>query len=145
MGYHAENDWRMLVVRHWHLVNLFASVDINIACSTHVHVSPDQGWSLPMVKAVARAALYFENAIELLAPYSRRSNEFCKANKVDNLKLKNLPLDDCFARINGCTTLVQIASLLQPPRAAKHQGKIILPADEEVDRYYAWNFDNLRP
>lgn len=56
--------------RHWTLVTSFGDIYVNSSCATHVHVSSgsDVSWTVPQVKVVAQAIIYFENAFEAILP-----------------------------------------------------------------------------
>ncbi|KAF9642848.1 hypothetical protein BDM02DRAFT_3105159, partial [Thelephora ganbajun] len=62
----------------WDCVEPPCAVWTNDSCGTHVHVSPSNNYTLAQVKAVARAVLYFEPAINALVPPHRLDNMWCK-------------------------------------------------------------------
>lgn len=107
---------------------MFATVETNQSCGTHVHVSrPQDSPGGSNMKCVARSILHFEAAMEVLVPAHRRGNEYARSNKVDNPNLAGKSENQCFQLIDKCTDRVYIADLM----------------NANGDRYYAWKFRNL--
>ncbi|ROV90115.1 hypothetical protein VMCG_09761 [Cytospora schulzeri] len=82
-------------------------------CSTHIHVSATP---LPLnsteLSSLAKAALYFESALDQLVPAERRGSTayWCQSNRA-SIALKALGLGDCLA-------MVDAAVYLTPPSTA---------------------------
>jgi hypothetical protein len=104
------------------------SVESNASCCTHIHVSPNDGFNAKQVKAVARAALYFEEAVNALVPAAGRSgNEFCQSFSACNTNFQGKAIEECIAKVDELGNLVHVVNLMNP----------------NEDRHYIWNFTNL--
>ncbi|KAF9644773.1 hypothetical protein BDM02DRAFT_3190303 [Thelephora ganbajun] len=107
--------------------------ETNDSCGTHVHVSPSNEYTSAQIKAVARAAIYFEPAINALVPSHRLGNEFCKTFFASNEHFKDKTVEQAIAMVDGVgETHKAIIELMNPP------GRL-----SEPNRFYAWNFANL--
>ncbi len=116
-------------------------------CSTHVHIS---GTPTPLspeeLTALAKAALYFEPALDALVPSARRGSEayWCQSNH-DSQALKNYDLADCFAVLDGSsssTRAVVEAMNLAPASSAygRAHGK---KHDFVRGKVYKWDFTGM--
>lgn len=140
-GFAPDASWR-------HSVNqLFDSltecdIETNKTCATHFHLSPMSGsWSMNDLRKLGCCILYFEPAMENLYPADYRQNEYAAANGVDNPIFNKqdlgslIGLQDCFKTIFEKQTEEELKGLFNPPR---------LPDNDPYDRYYGWNFTNLK-
>lgn len=82
-------------------------------CSTHIHVSATP---LPLnsseLSSLAKAALYFETALDQLVPAERRGSTayWCQSNRA-SIALKGL-------RLGGCLSMIDAAAYMTPPSTA---------------------------
>ncbi|KAF9644767.1 hypothetical protein BDM02DRAFT_3121354, partial [Thelephora ganbajun] len=104
-------------------------VGTNTSCGTHVHVSPSNEYTSAQVKAIARAILYFEPAINALVPSHRLGNPFCKTLFASNRNFAGKNVEQAIAIVDKVDSShpTLVAELMNP----------------DMDRYYAWNFTNL--
>ena len=82
------------------------------------------------VRAVACAALYFEEAINALVPVNRLGNEYCESFSACNENIRGKTVAECVAKVENLSDIVGAVDLMNPGRGN--------------DRYYTWNFTNLR-
>lgn len=118
-------------------------------CSTHVHIS---GHPLPLspagLSALAKAALYYEAALDLLVPAERRASTayWCQSNRASP-GLRAYPLNDCLAMldeagVSGSARAVIEAVNLFPAASAygRAQGK---HKDFVRGKVYKWDFTGM--
>jgi hypothetical protein len=74
------------------------------------------------------AIIWFEPAIEVIVPKQRRQNIWAKANHKDHPQFKAQTAENILHMINSCETIDVLIERMNP------QG----------DRYFGWNFTNLR-
>ena len=91
-------------------------VESNSSCGTHVHVSPSDEFDVMQVKAVACAALYFEEAINALAPVDRLGNEYCKSFSACNENFRGKMVAECVAKAENLSDIVSVVDLMNPGR-----------------------------
>jgi len=85
-------------------------------------------WSLGHLKRLSMAIIWFESAIEVIVPKQRRQNIWAKANHKDHPQFKAQTVENILHMINSCETIDILIERMNP------QG----------DRYFGWNFTNLR-
>lgn len=76
-------------------------------CSTHIHVSATPVPMSPTeLSALAKAALYFEPALDQLVPADRRASTayWCQSNR-DSVALRSLSLQDCLVMVDAALDL----------------------------------------
>jgi hypothetical protein len=110
----------------WDIFNSLCLIQTNNTCGTHVHISPNIGFTIDSAKSVARAALYSESAINSLVPPDRRNNEYCKSLRRDNLNFVAGTAQECIKLVDRCSTLAELVELMNMN-----------------NRYWTWNFRNL--
>lgn len=74
------------------------------------------------------AIIWFEPAIEVILPKQRRQNLWAKANHKDHPQFKAQTVEKTFHMINSCETIDALIDCMNP----------------QDDRYFGWNFTNLR-
>ncbi|KAH7014385.1 putative amidoligase enzyme-domain-containing protein [Microdochium trichocladiopsis] len=109
----------------WKFLEEVCDVGANDRCSTHVHLSLPETYSVIQMKRLAQAVIYFEGAVPLILPESRRSNHYARSNWKDNEYFKGDSRDQAMAKLEGCTTIEAVIEMMNP---GKHK------------RYYGWNF-----
>ena len=97
------------------------------SCGAHVHVSSNDGFNAKQVKAVARAALYFEGAINALVLAGRSGNEFCQSFSACDTNFQGRAVKERIAKVDKLGDLVHVVNLM----------------NSNEDRRYIWNFTNL--
>ncbi|KAF9644758.1 hypothetical protein BDM02DRAFT_3121338 [Thelephora ganbajun] len=128
-----DGHFRDYVQGVWNRIGALCVVATNESCGTHVHVSPSNEYTSAQIKDVARAALYFEPAINALVPPLRRNNEFCKNFLASNKHFTGKTVEQAIAMVDGVDdSRKAIIELMNPPDRLT-----------EPDRYYTWNFTNL--
>lgn len=76
-------------------------------CSTHIHIS---GTPMPLssteLSALAKAALYFEPALDQLVPADRRASTayWCQSNRA-SVGLRSMSLQDCLGMVDAAVDL----------------------------------------
>lgn len=92
-----------------------------------MHISIAEGYTIPILKRIAQAAIHFEPAFEAILPRSRRGIETAMSNWVDNPQLGHLGYkrSECIDKIEKCRFVSEVVDLMSP------------------DRHYGWNFTNL--
>ena len=114
----------------WNFLQSYSEVQTNNTCGTHVHISPSESasWSLGHLKRLSMAIIWFEPAIEVILPKQRRQNIWAKANHKDHPQFKVQTIENIFHTINSCETTDAMIECMNP----------------QDDRYFGWNFTNLR-
>ncbi|KAH6839568.1 hypothetical protein B0I37DRAFT_439316 [Chaetomium sp. MPI-CAGE-AT-0009] len=102
-AYQGGGVWRESVTQIWRFLELRYRVSANESCSTHVHLSLAGGFSLPQLKRLAQAVIYFECA-------------YARSNWIDNkhLAYKNLTRDQSMLKIEACKTQGEVIQLMNP-------------------------------
>jgi len=111
----------------WDSITPSYTFEANTQCGTHVHTSPSTDFTTDKVKAVARAALHFEEAINALVPEHRRGNYFCKTFLASNPNFQGKTVEEAIALVDQKQDLEGVCGLMNPNN----------------DRYYTWNFTSL--
>lgn len=114
----------------WECLQEISKIQTNDTCGTHVHVSPKElaTWSLGHLKRLSMAIIWFEPAIEVILPKQRRQNMWAKANHKDHPQFKAQTVENILHIINSCETIEALIECMNP----------------QDDRYFGWNFTNLR-
>ncbi|KAF9649033.1 hypothetical protein BDM02DRAFT_3114591, partial [Thelephora ganbajun] len=92
----------------WDCIEPPCTVWTNDSCGTHVHVSPNDNYTLAQAKAVARAVLYFEPAINALVPPHRLNNMWCKTFFPNNANFQGKEVAQAIARVDRVGSLEDI-------------------------------------
>ncbi|ROW07224.1 hypothetical protein VMCG_03771 [Cytospora schulzeri] len=58
------------------------------SCGTHVHIRPRNGWNMRDLKALAKAIVFFEDAIAEILPGHRVNNAYCMRNYHHNSRFE---------------------------------------------------------
>ncbi|KAF9645630.1 hypothetical protein BDM02DRAFT_3130921 [Thelephora ganbajun] len=116
----------------WDCIEPPCAVWTNNSCGTHVHVSSSNKYTMAQVKAIARAILHFEPAVNGLVPPHRLNNKWCKTFFLNNVNFQDTDVAWAIARVDGAGSLKAIVGLVHPP----------LDDFPIPDRFYAWSFAN---
>ncbi|KAK2809008.1 hypothetical protein FQN50_004282 [Emmonsiellopsis sp. PD_5] len=102
----------------------------DMTCSTHVHISRAEGYSVSDLKKIAQAIIYFEPAFEPILPPDRRGNEYARSNWIDNPSFgyKNLSRDQSIDYLETLTTIDQVIDTMCPNQS----------------KYFGWNFVSVK-
>ena len=132
MRFGRSGEWRKNLEVHWDTVSQILTLTIDDMCATHVHISPAIGerWTLEQLKQLAKAIIYFNDALNAIYAPSRRNHDFTLSNKKDNYKLNKLEFPACCKLIDSCASCPELTILMQT-NSSKTQA-----------RDYAWNFEN---
>lgn len=137
LSFNSTGDWRSEVIRLFQVIGSICTFEANNSCGFHVHLSPaGRPWKLEEVQNICIAILYFEPAFGPILPDFRWGNYWAKTFQNENRLLKGKSLLECFTLIKACKTLGQIADLMNPLG--------YLNVQEDNDRYFSWNFTNLK-
>jgi len=123
--------WKAQVRKFWDFFQHFSTeIQTNDTCGTHVHISLSEStsWSLGNLKRLSMAIIWFEPAIEVILPKQRRQNKWAKANHKDHPQFKAQTIENIFHMIHSCETTDALIDCMNP----------------QDDRYFGWNFTNLR-
>jgi hypothetical protein len=122
--------WKQRVCGLWEFLRKRSEIQTNNTCGTHVHTSPKEPatWSLGHLKRLSMAIIWFEPAMEVILPKQRRQNIWAKANHKDHPQFRTRTVENIFHMINSCETTDALIDCMNP----------------EDDRYFGWNFTNLR-
>lgn len=114
----------------WEFFEGYYVVTSDDDCSTHVHISQTEGYSVSDLKKVAQAVIHFEPAFEAVLPMSRRGNPYTKSNWIDNENLapQNISRAQALSIIDSLTTIDQVVDTMS----------------SNGDRYFGWNFLPIR-
>ena len=132
---HLDKVW-------WVLDNKFYTTT-STQCSTHIHVSPQEGqWSLTQIKNIAKAAIYFERSIDSLLPPERRANTWCQSNRWNN-SFKNASMATAFSWIDGVETAWHLSFLMCSFSKDSALGKATGAQNDFPHNVFRWNFTPL--
>ena len=70
--------WRDEVEALWSFLHRAYFISGNSNCSTHVHVSRAEDFTLLELKRISQVVIHFEPGLEALMPDERRANEFAR-------------------------------------------------------------------
>ncbi|KXX73994.1 hypothetical protein MMYC01_209014 [Madurella mycetomatis] len=143
-------------VSHWaaELAKLFSAlhkhflVSPSPKCATHIHVS---GLPVPLsggeLAGLAKMALYFERAVDLLVPADRRgAKHWCQSSRASPTLL-GLSLSECLAALDGAAVavapVVEAMNLVSPASPAGRSFR--RTADFVHGKVYKWNFTGMLP
>ena len=132
MRFGRSGEWRNDVEKHCDTVPKILTVTMDKMCALHVHVSPAIGerWTLEQLKPLAKAIIYFDEALNGIYAPSRRKHKFTMSNKKHNHTLKDLDIEVCFESIDECASKRALIKLMQTTLF------------ETQTRDFAWNFEN---
>jgi hypothetical protein len=114
----------------WSFVATDYTVSADATCSTHVHLSIVDDYTVDQLKRLAQAIIHFEPAFEVILPEERRGNEYCRSNWIDNANFgyKKLSRQGAISFLERCTTVNEVIDAMNP----------------EGSRYFGWNFQALK-
>jgi len=129
MPFSQDSPWRDLVQEVWVSIMGSCLIRTDQTCGTHVHISPlgNLQWHIESLKHICRSILWFESALEVVVPKTRRGNAWAKSNRFDNSKFQGKDIAQCFQLVDQCSNNTEIADLM----------------NDNGDRHYGWNFTNL--
>ncbi|KAG6353316.1 hypothetical protein INS49_007488 [Diaporthe citri] len=109
-------------------------------CSTHIHVSATPVSLSPAeLSALAKAALYFEPALDQLVPADRRSNRASVA-------LRSLSLPDCLVMVDATLDLPGLVGSMNLFPATSTYGRAHGKKHDFVrGKVYKWDFSRMLP
>lgn len=132
-------------------------------CSTHIHVS---GTPFPLssieLSALAKAALYFETALDQLVPADRRASNayWCQSNR-SSVALRSLSLKECLVAVEAAWDLPATSSNSDPDDRSLTRAVVgsmnLFPASSTYGRthgkkhdfvrgkVYKWDFSRMLP
>ncbi|EFX05225.1 hypothetical protein CMQ_3294 [Grosmannia clavigera kw1407] len=115
-------------------------------CSTHVHVSATPApLSTVELGLLAKAVLYFEPALDGLAPTVRRSSStyWCQSNRVSQAFRDQQGLDSCFSIIDAAVDSAAVAGEVSATRAVV-EAINLFPAGSAYGRAHGKKHDFVR-
>lgn len=117
-------------------------------CSTHVHVSATPMPLSPAeLAALAKAALYFEPALDQLVPADRRASTayWCQSNRA-SLGLRSLGLDDCLVMVDAAPDVPALVESMNLFPATSTYGRAHGKKHDFVrGKVYKWDFSRMLP
>ncbi|KAI1410318.1 putative amidoligase enzyme-domain-containing protein [Hypoxylon sp. FL1857] len=118
--------WREHVEAAWNFLETLYTVHVDKNCSTHIHLSLADGYTISQLKRLAQAVIHFEPAIEALVPPDRRGNEYARSNWIDNSNFgyRNLSREQSIEQLEKCMAIDEVIRLMNP----------------NDSRYFGWNF-----
>ena len=124
------STWRDDVQALWNFLHQTYIISGSANCSTHVHVSRAEDFTLSDLKRISQAVIHFEPAFEVLVPQERRANEYARSNWLDNPRFayKNLSRDQSIDLLEGLTTTDQVLDAMNPNQS----------------KCFGWNFLSIK-
>lgn len=132
-------------------------------CSTHIHISGTPlALSPAELSALARAALYFEPALDQLVPADRRASTayWCQSNR-SSVALRSLSLQDCLVMVDDAVDLPATPMSGEPADHGRTRALVgsmnLFPATSTYGRahgkkhdfvrgkVYKWDFSRMLP
>ncbi|KAK6217942.1 hypothetical protein LQW54_002997 [Pestalotiopsis sp. IQ-011] len=110
--------------------------------STHIHLSTSPPLPPSCLGTLAKAALYFEPALDHLLPPSRGTSYWCQSNHA-NPGLKNVPLADCFTYMDYCSSASDVARAMCLFPAHSAYGQANGFESDFVHGVYKWDFSGV--
>ncbi|KJZ74833.1 hypothetical protein HIM_05742 [Hirsutella minnesotensis 3608] len=123
----------------WEAMRVHFDPQRDLSCGGHVHVTPvsrRNRFSLRSLKAIAFAAVAYEDFVAAVLPPARRENQYCKANSLS----PDSGLREALLWGKGTAALRRVAAEIRA-----------LPDEVELyfymqgNRYVLWNFQNIFP
>ncbi|KAF2745033.1 hypothetical protein M011DRAFT_488559 [Sporormia fimetaria CBS 119925] len=140
---HAQETWKSQIKEVWAGFTQF-SAQAAPGCSTHVHLSPSSArWTLPQVKAIAKAALYFEPCIDAIMPAHRvrpapGTSDWCASSR-QNAYGRQMGYAQQITNITNAPS-VEYAIYYMNALSLNFQNDI---RSANVSPYFRWNFTGL--
>ncbi|KAK7697093.1 hypothetical protein SLS64_013886 [Diaporthe eres] len=117
-------------------------------CSTHVHISATPVSLSPAeLAALAKAALYFEPALDQLVPADRRASTayWCQSNRA-SVALRSLSLPDCLLMVDATLDLPGLVGSMNLFPATSTYGRAHGKKHDFVrGKVYKWDFSRMLP
>lgn len=143
-----EPRFRDFIRGVWARISELCLIDvdqIHNSCGTHVHVSTDTGFHVRQAKAIARAILYFEPAINALVPPDRRKNSYCKTFYLCNKNFQGLDPKQAIDVIDAIIELDDETDGIAAPDTSPefYDEEFAHPITKIMNnhkRYFTWNF-----
>ncbi|EFR00444.1 hypothetical protein MGYG_03446 [Nannizzia gypsea CBS 118893] len=87
---YINSEWTTEVDRFWGILIDNFEVRGDSSCGTHIHFSPNGGFTLLQLKALAKFTTIFQPAVTALIPAARRDTDWCHPNAevVEGLKAR---------------------------------------------------------
>ncbi|KAK4172033.1 putative amidoligase enzyme-domain-containing protein [Triangularia setosa] len=104
--------WRREVEKMWEFIDANYVVLDNRNCSTHVHLSRAEPWTVDQIKRLAQAIIHFEPAFEVMVPPERRNNEYARSNWIDNARFVGKSRDQAMDEIEKQRTIKDVLNLM---------------------------------
>ena len=130
----SKEAWQDEIKRLWDVINENCYIRMGTSCGTHVHISPEESYTLHALKCVAKAAIYYEPAISSIMPNERKACTWCSSNVSQGPELKHLYTTArkygykfLFDEIDAVSDEESLSVLLSPTKAV------------------VWNFRNAIP
>ena len=82
-------------------------LQVNNTCGVHVHVSLGPRYTPEQVRRVAKAVVWFEDAMFSLLPLSRRASKYCA-----RLMPANMDPEEIFWAVDNCRHEVEVAEVI---------------------------------
>lgn len=118
-------------------------------CSTHVHVSATPApLSAAELGLLAKAVLYFEPALDGLAPTSRRSSStyWCQSNRASQAFRDQQGLDGCFSVVDAAVDSAAVVAAVNLFPASSAYGRAHGKKHDFVrGKAFKWDFSGMLP
>jgi hypothetical protein len=131
----------------WEAISVHFLVIKSPSCGGHVHITPlnyTRKFSLEELRQIAFSTIVYEDHINSILPFQRRTNEYCPPNSTCSARLKAIfaagkssqAFQALGLAIKGIMTENELYSFMQVAGARP---------DHRRDRYALWNFQNVVP
>lgn len=148
--YHIQSYWAGDLTTIFSTLHSSFTLVASPHCSTHVHIS---GTPLPLsassLAALAKAALYYEPALDLLVPSARRTSTayWCQSNRVSPA-MRSLPsLADCLSLIDAASASNSVRPVVEAmnlfPAASAYGRAHGKHRDFVRGKVYKWDFTGM--
>lgn len=144
--YHINTFWTTDLATIFSTLHSSFTIVPSLHCSTHVHLSGHpQPLSAAGLAALAKSALYYEPALDLLVPPARRDSSayWCQSNRASPA-LRNYSLNDCLALLDNTTSSRAVIEAVNLFPAASAYGRAHGKHKDFVrGKVYKWDFTGM--
>ncbi|KAL2015663.1 hypothetical protein VTK56DRAFT_5041 [Thermocarpiscus australiensis] len=146
--YQATSYWATDLATLFSTLHAAFTVAPSPHCSTHVHLSGTPNpLSAAELAALAKAALYYEPALDRLVPPARRGSAayWCQSNRA-NPSLAGLTLPECLAKLDCAAAAASASETTAPAAGARPvvEAMNLFPADSAYGKAHGKPGDFVR-
>ncbi|MCJ1262712.1 hypothetical protein MMC22_002582 [Lobaria immixta] len=126
----------------WSVLGSLFETKEHQSCSTHIHISIEDGWSLQNLKQLAKGWIYFEGEIMAAMPKSRRECEWARPNCSQEYEPRYDAANEMVRLYQEALDQTSFSPLFKYIDDSKSIDELI--ARVAPERCLSWNLQNMR-